>query len=76
MHAAIVGESLGFLSPGEKGELALSGKQVAKGYFNDPEKTAERFPSIDGTVWYLTGDLAYLDSDGTIPPLGAHRQSS
>lgn len=70
MQAAIVGESLGFLSPGDKGELALSGNQVAKGYFNDSQKTAERFPSIDGTVWYLTGDLAYLDSDGTFHHLG------
>lgn len=33
MDAAIVDSSLQFLPPGEKGELALCGEQVAKGYF-------------------------------------------
>jgi amino acid adenylation domain-containing protein len=70
MDAAIVDASLTFLAPGEKGELALSGKQVARGYFKDPQKTAERFPSIDGRVWYLTGDLAYQDADGRFHHLG------
>jgi amino acid adenylation domain-containing protein len=68
--AAIVDASLHFLPPGEKGELALSGKQVAKGYFKDPQKTAARFPSIDGRRWYLTGDFAYRDADGIFHHLG------
>ena len=70
MDAAIVDASLNFLPSGEKGELALSGKQVAKGYFKDPQKTAARFPSIDGKAWYLTGDFAYQDSDGRFHHLG------
>jgi D-alanine--poly(phosphoribitol) ligase subunit 1 len=68
--AAIVDAFLNFLPPGEKGELALCGKQIAKGYFKDPQKTAERFPSIDGKVWYLTGDFAYCDTDGRFHHLG------
>ena len=70
MDAAIVDASLDFLPSGEKGELALSGSQVAKGYFKDPQKTAARFPSIDGKAWYLTGDFAYQDSDGRFHHLG------
>lgn len=70
MSAAIVDPSLHFLQPGEKGELALCGPQVAKGYFKDPQKTAARFPHIDGEVWYLTGDFAYQDADGRFHHLG------
>jgi D-alanine--poly(phosphoribitol) ligase subunit 1 len=68
--ASIVDASLHFLPSGEKGELALCGKQIAKGYFKDPQKTAERFPCIDGRVWYLTGDFAYRDTDGRFHHLG------
>lgn len=70
MDAAVVDPSLDFLPPMKKGELVLSGKQVAKGYFKDPQKTAARFPSVDGSVWYLTGDLAYRDTDGRFHHLG------
>jgi amino acid adenylation domain-containing protein len=68
--ASIVDASLHFLPSGQKGELALCGKQIAKGYFKDPQKTAERFPCIDGRVWYLTGDFAYRDTDGRFHHLG------
>ena len=68
--AAIVGPDLNFLPPGEKGELALCGKQVAQGYFKDSQKTAARFPIIGGKKWYLTGDFAYRDADGTFHHLG------
>ncbi|HEY3973061.1 MAG TPA: amino acid adenylation domain-containing protein [Candidatus Sulfotelmatobacter sp.] len=70
MSAAIVDASLNFLAPGEKGELALCGPQVAKGYFKDPQKTAARFPVIDRRTWYLTGDLASQDSAGIFHHLG------
>jgi amino acid adenylation domain-containing protein len=70
MEAAIVGPDLGFLPPGEEGELALSGVQLALGYLNAPEITAARFPVIDGKRWYLTGDLAVQDADGTFHHLG------
>jgi acyl-CoA synthetase (AMP-forming)/AMP-acid ligase II len=62
--------ALTFLPRGEKGELAVSGRQVASGYFKDEQKTAERFPKINGMVWYLTGDLAYQDEAGRFHHLG------
>jgi|SRR5579872_432539 len=70
MDVAILDSSHKVLPRGEKGELALTGKQVAQGYFNDPHKTAQRFPSIDGKIWYLTGDLAYQSADGRFHHLG------
>jgi acyl-CoA ligase (AMP-forming) (exosortase A-associated) len=46
--------------PGEEGELVHGGPLVAKGYWNDPERTAERFR--DGRVW--SGDRVRRDADG------------
>jgi acyl-coenzyme A synthetase/AMP-(fatty) acid ligase len=43
---------------------------VAQGYFKDAQKTAARFPSIAGKVWYLTGDLAFQDTAGRFHHLG------
>lgn len=67
---AIVDEALNFLPAGEIGELAVSGSQLAVGYLDQPELTAARFPVIDGTRWYLTGDKAYQNSDGRVHHLG------
>ncbi|MDL9938980.1 amino acid adenylation domain-containing protein [Gordonia sp. ABSL1-1] len=52
------------------GELWVGGAGVAHGYRNDPERTAERFVTVDGIRWYRTGDLARYWSDGTIEFLG------
>lgn len=45
---------------GEVGELWARGPMVVKGYWNNPQATAETF--IDG--WVRTGDLARLDEEG------------
>ncbi|WP_374408816.1 class I adenylate-forming enzyme family protein [Pelagerythrobacter sp.] len=45
---------------GEVGELWARGPMVVKGYWNNPDATAETF--IDG--WVRTGDLARLDEEG------------
>jgi D-alanine--poly(phosphoribitol) ligase subunit 1 len=68
--AGIIDSSNRFLKAGEKGELALSGQQVSRGYFKDAQKTAARFPTIGGRVWYLTGDLAYQDDSCAFHHLG------
>jgi len=69
-EAAIMSPSRQFLPRGERGELALSGKQLAMGYLKDGQGTAARFRSIDGRRWYLTGDWAIQDSDGRFHHLG------
>ncbi|HEY2980865.1 MAG TPA: AMP-binding protein [Anaerolineales bacterium] len=54
-------ESGKLLSDGEIGEVQLRGPNVFKGYWRQPEKTAEAF-TPDG--WFRTGDLGFRQSDG------------
>jgi D-alanine--poly(phosphoribitol) ligase subunit 1 len=73
-HLAIVDSEGNFLPPGERGELALSGAQIAIGY-DDEALTVRRFPmlvhpELGPGRWYLTGDLAYADPDGHFHHLG------
>ncbi|MEV7275500.1 amino acid adenylation domain-containing protein [Streptomyces sp. NPDC093111] len=49
------------------GELCIGGVQVARGYLDRPELTAERFVTAeDGERLYRTGDLATWNEDGTV----------
>ena len=52
------------------GELWVGGANVAAGYRNDPERTAQRFVEHDGIRWYKTGDMVRYWPDGTIEFLG------
>lgn len=54
---------------GERGRLALTG-HLPIGYYNDPEKSAETFPLIDGRRYSIPGDWATVESDGSIVLLG------
>jgi acyl-CoA synthetase (AMP-forming)/AMP-acid ligase II len=49
-------------APGEEGELVHSGPLVAKGYWNDPVRSAERFR--DGDLW--SGDTMVVGGDGLL----------
>lgn len=56
---------------GEPGEICVRGTGVAKGYYNDPEKTAAAFvqnplnPCYPDLI-YRTGDLGYWGEDGLL----------
>jgi len=52
------------------GEFWVGGANVAAGYRNDLERTAQRFVERDGIRWYKTGDVARYWPDGTIEFLG------
>jgi long-chain acyl-CoA synthetase len=47
---------------GEVGELWFRGPNIVRGYWNDPEATAQSF--TDG--WFHTGDLGHLDAEGFV----------
>jgi malonyl-CoA/methylmalonyl-CoA synthetase len=55
------------LPAGEIGEVQLRGPNIFKGYWKQPEKTAESF-SADG--WFRTGDLGFVEPDGYLTLCG------
>ena len=61
--------------PGDVGELLIRGGVVMKGYWGQPEKTAQgfyrrqSFGNFDD-LFYRTGDLVQLDADGNYRYLG------
>ncbi|RRV24030.1 non-ribosomal peptide synthetase [Pseudomonas sp. p99-361] len=57
---------------GIPGELQIGGVQLARGYLNRAELTAERFitDTHDNRRWYRSGDLACWAEDGSILYLG------
>jgi len=59
----VVDEDGKMLSAGESGELLIRGPQVMKGYWNNPEATAE---AIDADGWFKTGDYAIIDESGYV----------
>jgi long-chain acyl-CoA synthetase len=50
------------VAPGAVGEIVASGPSITKGYWNDPEATAQRYRG----GFLLTGDLATVDEDGYV----------
>jgi fatty-acyl-CoA synthase len=52
---------------GEPGEFLARGYSVMRGYWNDPERTAE---AIDSSHWMHTGDLATMDEHGYVRIVG------
>ncbi len=52
------------VSNGEIGEIIISGPQVFKGYWNNPQASSEALIEIGGRIFLKTGDLAREDEDG------------
>ena len=57
-------------APGETGEILVSGPNVMRGYWNQPEATAAAMASGAGTLpggkWLRSGDLGVADPDGYV----------
>lgn len=59
------------LDVGHRGELAVSGYLVMKGYWGDEKRTKESLvPDQDGVLWMHTGDEASMDEEGYIKITG------
>jgi len=52
---------------GEPGEFLARGYMMMRGYWNEPERTAE---AIDSAGWMHTGDLATMDEAGYVRVVG------
>ena len=52
------------LGPNEVGEIIVHGPQVFRGYWKQPEATAQAFLEHDGKRFFRTGDLGYYDDEG------------
>ncbi|MET4735318.1 amino acid adenylation domain-containing protein [Thalassospira sp. MBR-102] len=69
----ILDDRLGDMPIGIAGEIVLGGPQIARGYRNRPELTAEKFPDDPrnpGHKLYRTGDLGRFLADGSVEYLG------
>jgi D-alanine--poly(phosphoribitol) ligase subunit 1 len=62
----IVDEDFNEVPQGENGELILVGKSVAKGYYQNPEKTEEAFLTVEGEPAYRTKDACAIEEDGNL----------
>jgi long-chain acyl-CoA synthetase len=63
--AKIIDANGAIVPVGTRGELCMAGYQLTKGYWNNPEKTAETLVTDEeGTVWLKTGDEAVFTPEG------------
>ena len=59
------------LAYGQHGEIRVLSPARMKGYYKNPEATAEFFKADEqGNVWGCTGDIGYVDEDGEVFVLG------
>lgn len=59
------------LQVGERGELAVSGYLLMKGYWNDEVRTQDVMaPDENGVLWMHTGDEALMDEEGYVKITG------
>jgi len=48
------------------GEICITGPQVMRGYLDIPDETADTLKKYNGKIWLLTGDIGFMNEDGTV----------
>ncbi|MFX1420415.1 MAG: AMP-binding protein [Promethearchaeota archaeon] len=48
------------------GEICVTGPQIMLEYLNEPEETANTIFEYKDKLWLLTGDIGFMNEDGTI----------
>lgn len=66
VEIAILDEQGKQLAPGERGEVCIRGKNVMKGYRNNPDANATSFTN----GFFRTGDQGFLDANGYLTLTG------
>lgn len=67
----IIGEDGQEVPIGEDGEICCSGHNIMRGYYKNPEATAEVItPGPEGQPMFHTGDMGRLDKDGYLKVTG------
>lgn len=73
-QVALIDDKSERITSSKKGEIVFAGPQIAKGYLNDVDKTAESFVSFDWDTeertWYKTGDLGFFNSNNDLECTG------
>ncbi|KAJ5241630.1 uncharacterized protein N7469_003221 [Penicillium citrinum] len=64
-RAKIIDAKGNIVPVGQRGELCIAGYQLTKGYWHNPEKTAETLVTdAEGITWLKTGDEASFNEHG------------
>jgi fatty-acyl-CoA synthase len=63
----IVDEERNPVPVGQRGEVALRGRALMKGYYKQPEANAQ---AMDADGWFYTGDLGIVDEEGFLQIVG------
>ncbi|MFF8618736.1 amino acid adenylation domain-containing protein [Streptomyces sp. NPDC015350] len=71
LDLVLLDDELARVPVGEVGEIYVAGLGLARGYFDDPARTADRFvpnpfPDVPGTRLYRSGDLAVRSPEGRL----------
>jgi acyl-CoA synthetase (AMP-forming)/AMP-acid ligase II len=66
VQISVMDEQGRHLARGERGEVVIQGRNVTRGYENNPD--ANRTAFVDG--WFRTGDQGYLDENGYLTLVG------
>jgi acyl-CoA synthetase (AMP-forming)/AMP-acid ligase II len=74
-HCAVFNDAGERVKPGsgERGRVAVTG-HIPLGYYKDPIKSAQTFPTLEGRRWSMPGDYAELNQDGTLTLIGRGSQ--